>query len=118
MNHRSLKRAVAWEEIKKLEAAGLGRADVVSELRDKFLLDVTHREASQLSQRPSADGFIRADKASLLFRNASPRLTEMMSMQIGTRPVKRNRGIELNWSDLDESDIRSLFDAVKRLAGL
>lgn len=52
-------RAVVWSELQCLEIAGLGKRFVVSDQRDKFVLDTTSAAASRLSDRPEADGFIR-----------------------------------------------------------
>jgi hypothetical protein len=116
MTERSQKRARAWKEMKKLELAGLGQAMEVSAGRDKFKLNVEHAQASQLSSKPGANGFIRADETGLLFRNASERLMRSMSVHIGSRPVNYDKGIEHNWGVVDEADIGRMFDAVAQIA--
>lgn len=116
MSYRSEKRALVWEEMKKLERVGLGRVEVVSELRDKFVLNVEHAQASQLSLRPSAQGFIRADEDSLLFRNASESLKRMMEKDLVSLAVNYERGIEFGWGAVDEPTLLRMFDAVAQLA--
>lgn len=116
MNCRSEKRTRVWEEMKKLDRVGLGRAEVVSQARDKFVLNVEHAEASQLSLRPSANGFIRADEHSLLFRDASELLRRMMAEDLVSLPMNYDKGIELGWGAVDEFQILRMFDAVAQLA--
>src|SRR5688572_10230811 len=67
---RTEKRGIVWQQMAELEKQRLGRREIVSDERDKFVLDPAHPAAARLTSRPNSRGFIRADRGSLLFRAA------------------------------------------------
>ena len=116
-SNRKPKREVAWEEMKLLEDAGLGHREVVSHLRDKFMLHVDHPKADRLTSRPEANGFIRADEDTLLFRDASSELRASLPEElIDQSTAHSEKGLEFRWTQIDESDVRRLFEAVRDLS--
>lgn len=117
MRSRSTKREVAWDEMKILEESGLGYCEVVSDLRDKFMLHADHPKADKLSRRPEANGFIRADENSLLFRDASDELKGLIPTHLLHSAIESGKGLEFKWTAIENADIRSLFYAARSLAG-
>lgn len=116
-SNRDLKREVAWEETKLLEDADLGHREIVSHLRDKFILHTDHPKATTLTSRPEANGFIRADEDTLLFRNASSELRASLPEELMNRSVLRSeKGLEFRWTQIDANDIRRLFEAVRTIS--
>jgi hypothetical protein len=118
MTHRSAKRQTVWQEMQLLENAQLGSCQVVSELRDKFLIDNALPVARILSCRPEADGFIRSDDDSLLFRYASDELCALLLTPELRQHVKFDKGFELRWTAIDISDINRFFAAIRQLAAV
>ncbi len=114
MSDRSDKRTLVWEEMKALEDRGLGQRQVVSMDRDKFMLEPGHRYAYRLTSRPDANGFIRADSRTLLFRAASDELRQVLT-QPQDRSIPSAKGVEFRWSDLDEATLRRFFEDLARL---
>ena len=88
----------------------------MSDQRDKFLLNPSHIAAVRLSDRPDANGFIRSDKGSLLFREASSMLREAVPVAIRVRAITSNKGLEFRWTQLGPTEIDELFAAVLRIA--
>lgn len=115
MSERSNKRALVWDEMKSLEDAGLGERQVVSEDRDRFMLDAGHAAAYRLSENPGARGFIRADSRTLLFRNASDQLRQLLTSP-HDMSCASEKGVEFRWSEVDEQAIRRFFEHVSQLA--
>jgi len=69
-----------------------------------------------LSDRPDADGFVRADENSLLFRNASPAVYDAVPRKLLKRRMDSNKGLEFRWTALSDDDIRMLFECIRWLA--
>ncbi|HCY61918.1 MAG TPA: helicase [Oxalobacteraceae bacterium] len=113
---RSPKRELVWQELKRLEQFGLGRCEIVSPSRDKFVLLDTHPNAARLTLRPKANGFIRADNDSLLFRDAASDLISQIPSALSARRLNGQKGLELRWNALTESDIQDLFHTIQQLA--
>jgi len=99
-----------------LGAAGLGELVKVSEDRQKLVLHVDHPRALTLSERPEADGFIRADENSLLFRDAAPAVLDAVPRQLLARRMDSDKGLEFRWTVLSDDDIRLLHAIVRWLA--
>ena len=115
MTQRTPKRQVVWEEMQRLEDAGLGHREWVSSSRDKFVLDASHPAATALTSRPGANGFVRADDDTLLFRAPSEPLRQGL---ISIQPLlhsQSDKGYELRWSALDIADIRQMFDVLRSI---
>jgi len=108
-------RAFTWEQLKRVEKAGLGEAVEVSAHRDKLVLYPSHPAAVHLTTAPYADGFIRADKGSLLYRNASPEFIGSVPRSLAVKSMNSAKGLEFRWAQLSEADIRTLTDAVLHL---
>ena len=109
-------RPVVWREMERLARLGLGAAERVSPLREKFVLNPQHPRAQVLSSRPQSDGFIRADEGSLLFRDASTRLRDLVPQELLSRAMPPEKGLEFRWTKIDEPDIRFMIEAVIWLA--
>jgi hypothetical protein len=105
-------RPVVWEEMRRLEALGLGTAERRSEHRERFLLQPGHPRAPVLSTRPEAKGFVRADEGSLLFRDASSQLRDIVPHDLATRAMPPKKGLEFRWTQIGPSDIRLLFELI------
>jgi hypothetical protein len=101
--------------MQSLQDDGLGKRKVVSAKRDKFILDVDHAAADRLSSRPDANGFIRADLRTLLFRGASDALRQLLT-QPHDMSIPSTKGVEFRWNDIDAAAIRRLFAHVAQLA--
>jgi hypothetical protein len=114
---RPEKREIVWTKLAELERQGLGRREIVSDKRDKFMVNTMHPRVTRLTTQPDAEGFIRSDTGSLLFRNASASIRMGLPPALKAKAMKSNKGLEFRWSDLEESDIRSLFTIIKDLAG-
>lgn len=112
MSERTLKRQLVWECMLHLEQDGLGHRKQVSALRDKFMLDSSHGAAFLLSHRPDANGFIRADSDSLLFRDASDLLHSRLEAVLPGAAAASEKGYEVCWSAVDPGGIERMFDAV------
>jgi hypothetical protein len=115
MIERSDKRALVWSEMKSLEDSGLGERQLVSADRDKFMLDAEHGSAYRLSRRPDANGFIRADTRTLLFRDPSDELRRLLT-QPEDISMPSDKGVEFRWKDIDEATIRRCFKHVSDLS--
>jgi hypothetical protein len=115
---RSVKRLAVWDQMLRLEQEGLGVRELVSDQRDRFMLEVDHGAATALSTDVHARGFIRADVASLLFRNASDALHEQLAAIKPGLGRQDEKGYEIRWSNVDVSDIARMFDAVRLVAGM
>ncbi len=113
---RSPLRSLVWGLMERLEDAGLGKREVVSDQRDKFLLDPAHPSVAHVSTRPHADGFIRSDRGSLLFRDANPTLVDAVAARLTARRMQSSKGLEFRWSALDEDAIGGLFRSVEAVA--
>lgn len=116
MNDRQRRRAIAWAEMAELAASGLGRLVEVSPARRKVVLRVNHPHADLLTTRPEADGFIRADEDSLLFRDAAQSLIDAVPWQIVARQMDSSKGLEFRWTALSNADIRLLHATIRWLA--
>ncbi len=114
MRSRSPKQELVWFGMQMLDATGLGEATEVSEHRDKFVLNPAHSAARRLTDRPEADGFVRSDKDSLLFRHPSNRFRNRLpeSLQAKAMPGSQEKGLEFSWSRINENEIGILFRAV------
>jgi hypothetical protein len=97
----------------QLEQDGLGHREQVSAQRDKFMLDSNHGAAFLVSRRPDANGFIRADSDSLLFRDASDLLRSRLEAVLPGMAAASEKGYEVRWSAVDSSNIERMFDAVR-----
>jgi hypothetical protein len=100
----------------RLERDGLGYRERVSSGRDKFVLHQDHPAATSLSCRPEANGFIRADEASLLFRAASDGLRLQLEAIQPLRAMCSDKGFEMRWSTLEARDIERMFELVRSMA--
>jgi len=118
MGQRSDRRATAWNYMETLSKCGLGKCLPVGKgkLRRKFVIDLNHPRASLLSDRPEADGFVRADENSLLFRKASSAVYDTIPRKLLTRKMKSDKGLEFRWTVLSDDDIRLLFECIRWLA--
>ncbi len=117
VSHRTELRECVWSEMGLLETAGLGQRKKISELRDKFLLDSHHPSVDLLSDRPEADGFIRADKGSLLFRDATSKFIVCVPQHLKRQAMENaSKGLEFRWTQINGHDIRLLFSLVASLA--
>lgn len=118
MVERTIKRQVIWEEMGRLAALGVGHRVAVSDLRDKFVLDPSHPSAYKLSQRPEANGFIRAaDERGLLFRSPSDALQRQLAACLSPDiHVDHGKGFGLGWNNVEVEDLRRMFEVVTRLA--
>jgi len=117
MNQRQEMRDFTWEEMKRLERAKLGRIVPVSDDRRKLVLDARHPAARRLTTRPEADGFVRADMGSVLFRDASQALRQAVPPELRNRAMPSAKGLEYRWTQLTQSDVRQLVDVVLSLLG-
>ena len=115
---RSEKRVIVWTEMLALQKAGLGQREIVSDQRDKFVLNTEHPVVSRLTSQPEADGFIRSDKNSLLFRNASASLRAAVPLPLRAQAKKSKKGLEFGWGVLENADVRALFSTVRAHGGL
>lgn len=97
----------------QLEQDGLGWREVVSQQRDKFVLNQQHGSATALSTRIDANGFIRADANSLLFRDASDALRARLEALKPGAASSSDKGYEVRWSVVEASDIARMFEAVR-----
>lgn len=116
MDQRTTKRQAVWDNMLKLEQEGLGVRETVSDQRDRFMLDARHGAATALSRRPEAKGFIRADRDTLLFRDATGALRDRLEAVKPGLATGGDKGFEVRWSAVDETDIGRMFDAVRALA--
>jgi len=98
--------------MERLAKLGLGRFEEVSDQRDKFLLN---EDRSRGLATRATNGYVRADRGSLLFRAASLKLREAIPRELAERAMDSRKGLEFRWTRIDENDVRSLFDAVVRL---
>lgn len=114
---RSDKRELVWSEMAQLERLGIGHREIVSDKRDKFLVSTLHPRVSKLTTQPDAEGFIRSDTGSLLFRKASLSLKLGLPSALKAKAMESTKGLEFRWPALEEPDIRSLFATVRELAG-
>ena len=114
---RSEKRELVWAEMQVLERLGLGRREIKTE-RDKFVLRVNHPRATRLTTVPEADGFIRSEAGSLLFRKASVSFLHALPAMLRDNAVQSEKGVSFRWSKLSDDDIRLLFAIVRNLADL
>lgn len=112
MSGRNAKRQLVWDLMLQLEQDGLGDRQQVSDQRDKFMLDSAHGAVSLLSRRPDANGFIRSDRDSLLFRDASDVLRGRLEA-VCPRATAGEKGYEVRWSAVDPDSIERMFDAVR-----
>ena len=110
---RSVKRQLVWDHMLQLEQDGLGWREVVSQQRDKFVLNQQHGAATALSTRIDANGFIRADTNSLLFRDASDTLRAWLEALKPGAASRSDKGYEVRWSVVEASDIARMFEAVR-----
>jgi 5-methylcytosine-specific restriction enzyme A len=115
LSERSEKRQIVWDEMLKLEQLGIGKRVFVSVLRDKFVLNVEFPNVERLTKDPKANGFVRADQHSLLFRYASEELRRKLEIPEHLISVTK-KGLQLRWSVLDEMKIHRLFYVIRTLA--
>jgi hypothetical protein len=99
-----------------LEQEGMGYREQVSLGRDKFVLQQDHPSATVLSRRPEANGFIRADEASLLFRDVSEGLRLHLEAIQPLRAMRSDKGFEIRWSALAARDVERMFELVRSMA--
>ena len=110
-------RPIVWDGMDRLEKLGLGQRSRVSSSRNKFVLDPNHERAHLLTSRPDANGFIRADEGSLLFRDASAELRGAIPRQLTDRAMQGSKkGLEFRWTQLGPADVRLLFAVVEWMA--
>lgn len=115
MNSISEKKKIVLAEMKRLEEMGLGNCGRVSDLRDKFVLNIDHPSAHRLTDRPRANGFIRSDTKTLLFRYASEELrARILTQNYDAR--ESSKGLEFRWSTLGPDAISGLFNAVRYIS--
>jgi hypothetical protein len=97
----------------RLEELGLGTCVRVSEHRDKFVLRTDLPRGMLLTFQPEANGFIRADAGSLLFRKASGYLRTCVPDALLDRAKTSSKGLEFPWTQIDLADVRLLFAIVE-----
>lgn len=115
MSERDAKRQLVWDRMLQLEQDGLGYRQQVSDQRDKFMLDSGHGAVSLLSRRPDANGFIRSDRDSLLFRDASDVLRDRLEAVCPGAATAGEKGYEVRWGAVDPDSIERMFDAVRSI---
>jgi hypothetical protein len=114
---RSTLRELVWAEMQKLQALGLGVREIKTN-RDKFVLHAGHPNATKLATLPEAEGYIRSEPGSLLFRKASFSFQQALPRELRAKATKSDKGLSFHWRDLSDDDIRTLFTIVRQLAGL
>jgi hypothetical protein len=100
-----------------LQQLGLGRREIVSEDRDKFMIHTVHPRVTRLTTQPDAQGFIRSDGRTLLFRNPSATIKMAMPDSLRSKGKKSKKGLEFSWGMLEEEDIKTPFAVVRDAAG-
>lgn len=116
MTIREERRALAWREMDALAASGLGQIVEVSPARRKLMLNLQHPRSALLSDRPEADGFIRADEDSLLVRDASAAVLDAIPRQLLQRRMASAKGLEFKWTTLSGLDVIHICHTVAWLA--
>lgn len=114
---RPPKREQTWEAMGQLQEMGLGRREVVSDDRDKFMVNPAHPRVTLLTTQPDADGFIRSDGRSLLLRNPSATVKMGVPNNLTAKVKKSSKGWEFSWGTLEEFEIEKLFAVVRNAAG-
>jgi hypothetical protein len=114
---RTEQRGIVWREMGVLEQQGLGTRVQVSAQRDKFVLHPGHPHMWRLTDRPEANGFIRADTRTLLFRDATPTFHQALPGGLRARATASAKGLEFKWRSLGNAEIRELFSLIRKLAG-
>jgi len=109
-------RPIVRAEMERLEKLGLGTCVKVSDLRDKFVLRDDLARDKLLTFQPEANGFIRADTDSLLFRKASGYLRTCVPGPLLDRAKATTKGLEFLWTQIDHADVRLLFAIVEWIA--
>ena len=105
-------------QLKKLEREGLGSISGTKR-RDTFVLDANHPGAVALTTKAGIhENFIRSEDGGLLFRDPAPSFTEAIGALQRRASPDRSKGIEFLWSSIDKPEIRELFAALRRTAGL
>ena len=79
---------------------------------------MNHPRATRLTTVPEADGFIRSEAGSLLFRKASVSFIHALPSTLRDSSVQSEKGVSFRWSKLSDDEIRQLFAIVRRLADL
>jgi hypothetical protein len=102
----------------QLQELGLGRREIVSDDRDKFMVKTTHPRVARLTTQPDADGFIRSDGRSLLLRNLSATIQMSLPGSLKAKAKKSTRRLEFSWGVLEEAEIGVIFAAVRQAAGV
>jgi HEAT repeat protein len=80
------------------------------------MLDARHGAATALSRHLEARGFIRSDRDTLLFRDATAALRDRLEAVKPGVATCGDKGFEVRWSAVDETDIGHMFDAIRTLA--
>ena len=62
---------------------------------------------------PEANGFIRADEASLLFSDVSDGLRPQLEAMQLLCAMRSDKGFEMRWSVLEMSDVERMFELVR-----
>jgi len=115
---RPSKRERAWSEMGRLQELGLGRREIVSDDRDKFMVNTAHPRAARLTTQPDADGFIRSDGRSLLLRNPSATVQLAIARPVKAKAKRTTKRWEFSWRVLEEAEVDAIFAAVRQAAGI
>jgi hypothetical protein len=102
----------------QLQELGLGRREIVSDDRDKFMVNTAHPHATRLTPQPDADGFIRSDGRSLLLRNPSATVQLAIAGPVKVKAKRSTKRWEFSWGVLEEAEIDAIFAAVRQAAGV
>jgi hypothetical protein len=102
----------------QLQELGLGRREVVSDDRDKIMVNTAHPRAARLTTQLDADGFIRSDGRSLLLRNPSATVQLAIAGPVKAKAKRTTKRWEFSWGVLDEAEIEAIFAAVRQAAGI
>jgi hypothetical protein len=102
----------------QLQELGLGRREIVSDDRDKFMVNTAHPRAARLTTQPDADGFIRSDGRSLLLRNPSATVQLNIAAPLKAKAKRSTKRWEFSWGALEEAEIDAIFAAVRQAAGV
>ena len=114
---RAPKREQTWLEMGQLQGLGLGRREIVSDDRDKFMVNTMHDRVTLLTTHPDAEGFIRSDGRTLLLRHPSATIKMAIPQPLKAKAKRSKKGWEFAWGVLDEADIQALFMAVRTASG-
>jgi hypothetical protein len=76
----------------RLQDQRIGRREIVSDDRDKFMVNTAHPRVNLLTTRSDAEGFIRSDGGSLLFRYPSATIKMRIPESLKLKAKKSPKG--------------------------